>query len=75
VPADQGHAQLFFSIYFAMTGLHALHMVIGVGILLTLIVQAQKGKFSASYYTRSMWRDSTGTSSTSSGFSCSRCSI
>ena len=51
LPGDQGHAQLFFSIYFAMTGLHALHMVIGVGILLTLIVQANKGKFSASYYT------------------------
>ena len=40
-PADQGHAQLFFSIYFAMTGLHALHMVIGVGLLLTLILQAE----------------------------------
>ena len=51
LPADQGHAQLFFSIYFAMTGLHALHMVIGVGILLTLIVLARKGRFSASYYT------------------------
>ena len=51
LPQEQGHAQLFFSIYFAMTGLHALHMVIGVGILLTLIVQARKGKFSASYYT------------------------
>src|SRR5437764_772135 len=50
-PADQGHAQLFFSIYFAMTGLHALHMIIGVGILLTLIMQANKGRFSASYYT------------------------
>jgi cytochrome c oxidase subunit III len=49
--ADQGHAQLFFSIYFAMTGLHALHMVIGVGLILTLIMQARKGKFSASYYT------------------------
>ena len=48
---EQGHAQLFFSIYFAMTGLHALHMVIGVGILLTLIFQARAGKFSASYYT------------------------
>jgi cytochrome c oxidase subunit 3 len=50
-PADQGHAQLFFSIYFAMTGLHALHMVIGVGLLLTLILQARRGKFSAEYYT------------------------
>jgi len=51
LPGDQGHAQLFFSIYFAMTGLHALHMVIGVAILLTLIVQARKGRYSASYYT------------------------
>ena len=51
LPEDQGHAQLFFSIYFAMTGLHALHMVIGVAILVTLIVLARKGRFSASYYT------------------------
>ena len=29
--AQQGQAQLFFSLYFAMTGLHALHMVMGVG--------------------------------------------
>ena len=50
-PGEQGHAQLFFSIYFAMTGLHALHMVIGVVILLTLIVQARGHRFSASYYT------------------------
>jgi len=48
---EQGHAQLFFSIYFAMTGLHALHMVIGVGILLVLIFQAKAGKFAANYYT------------------------
>ena len=32
-----------------MTGLHALHMVIGVGLLLILILQARKGKFSADY--------------------------
>ena len=50
-PQEQGHAQLFFSIYFAMTGLHALHMVIGVGILLTLIFQAKAGKFTTNYYT------------------------
>ena len=34
-----------------MTGLHALHMVIGAGILITLIFQAWKGKFSAEYMT------------------------
>jgi len=34
-----------------MTGLHALHMVIGVGILLTLIVWAHRGRYSADYMT------------------------
>jgi cytochrome c oxidase subunit 3 len=47
----QGPAKLFFSIYFAMTGLHALHMVVGVGILSMLIWQTKKGKFSKDYYT------------------------
>ena len=75
-PADQGQAQLFFSLYFAMTGLHALHMVIGVGILLVLILQARRGRFTAPTTTRRWtWRGSTGTSSISSGFSCSRCCI
>jgi cytochrome c oxidase subunit 3 len=48
---QQGAAQIFFSLYFAMTGLHALHMVIGVGILLTLIVWAHRGRYSADYMT------------------------
>jgi cytochrome c oxidase subunit 3 len=48
---DQGKAQLFFSLYFAMTGLHALHMVIGAGLLSVLLWQAWRGKFSAAYYT------------------------
>ncbi len=48
---QQGQAQLFFSLYFAMTGVHALHMVVGAGILLTLVFQAYGGRFSASYYT------------------------
>jgi cytochrome c oxidase subunit 3 len=48
---DQGHAQLFFSLYFAMTGLHALHMLIGAGLLSVLLWQARRGRFSAAYYT------------------------
>jgi cytochrome c oxidase subunit 3 len=31
------HSQLYFSLYFGMTGLHALHMIIGAGLLLWLI--------------------------------------
>jgi cytochrome c oxidase subunit III len=47
----QGPASIFFSLYFAMTGLHAMHMVVGVGILTMLIFQAKAGKFSAAYWT------------------------
>jgi cytochrome c oxidase subunit 3 len=47
----QGQAQLFFSLYFAMTGLHALHMVVGVGLLSVMIFMTYKGKFSAKYMT------------------------
>lgn len=43
-------AELFFSIYFAMTGMHALHMVIGAGILTTLIIMAWRGRFSPEYH-------------------------
>ena len=50
-PELQGQAQLFFSLYFAMTGLHALHMVIGAGLMMVLTWQARKGKFSAEYNT------------------------
>ena len=49
--AEQGHAQLFFSLYFAMTGLHALHMVIGAGLLLFLIWKAKQGTYTAEYIT------------------------
>ena len=47
----QGQAQLFFSLYFAMTGLHALHMIIGAGLLTYLILEARKRVFSANYNT------------------------
>jgi cytochrome c oxidase subunit 3 len=48
---EQGQAQLFFSLYFVMTGMHALHMVIGAGLLSVLLWQAGRGRFSAAYYT------------------------
>ncbi len=37
--------EMFFNLYFAMTGLHALHMVIGIGILLVVAALAWKGVF------------------------------
>jgi cytochrome c oxidase subunit III len=48
---EQGHAQLFFSLYFAMTGLHALHMVVGCGILTWLLIMTWKGRFTPEYMT------------------------
>jgi cytochrome c oxidase subunit III len=50
-PATNAHAQLFFSLYFAMTGLHALHMIIGAGLLLWLIKESLRGRFTAAYKT------------------------
>jgi cytochrome c oxidase subunit 3 len=44
-------AEIFFSFYFAMTGMHAVHMIIGIGLLTALIVQARRGRFSALYHT------------------------
>jgi cytochrome c oxidase subunit 3 len=48
---DAGHAPLFFALYFGMTGLHASHMLVGFVILVILIVQSHKGKYTAKWYT------------------------
>jgi cytochrome c oxidase subunit III len=44
-------AQLYFSLYFAMTGLHATHMIIGIGIMAVIAWQAGRGKFTPQWYT------------------------
>jgi cytochrome c oxidase subunit 3 len=41
--------QVFFFLYFAMTGMHALHMIIGVVLLFWLIRRANRGDFSSGY--------------------------
>ncbi len=46
----QEKVRLFFWIYFAMTGLHALHMIIGLGVMLWLLWKAWLGTYSAEYY-------------------------
>jgi cytochrome c oxidase subunit 3 len=48
---DPTNAQLFFSLYFAMTGLHALHMIIGIGLLGVLTVRSAQGMFNRFYFT------------------------
>jgi cytochrome c oxidase subunit 3 len=43
--------EIFMALYFAMTGLHALHMVIGFGILSVILWMASKNRFSPEWYT------------------------
>jgi cytochrome c oxidase subunit 3 len=46
---DQG--KLFFVFYFILTGLHAVHMLIGLGLLTYLFRHARRGAYSAAFYT------------------------
>jgi len=41
--------QVFFFLYFAMTGMHALHMIIGIVLLFWLTWRANRGEFSDGY--------------------------
>ncbi len=40
----------FYWIYFVMTGLHAVHMIIGIGIMIWLLIKAWKYTFTSDYY-------------------------
>lgn len=50
IPVDAGHVQLFYGFYFVMTGMHALHMVIGFGLMVWLAILTLKDRFSPAYY-------------------------
>jgi cytochrome c oxidase subunit 3 len=47
---DSGHAQMFYWIYFAMTGVHALHMVVGLGIMTVIFIMAARNRFTPEYH-------------------------
>ena len=42
--------RIYYFIYFVMTGLHALHMIVGLGLMMWLLWTAFKGYYSADYY-------------------------
>ena len=48
---DPAHVQLFFCMYFAMTGLHASHVTIGIGLLAVMAFRASRSAFTPQYYT------------------------
>jgi cytochrome c oxidase subunit 3 len=47
----QQHSKIFFSLYFALTGMHAIHMIVGVGIFICITWMAHKGRFTPEYHT------------------------
>ena len=51
VPINQQHVQIFFSLYFIMTGLHALHMIIGIGLFAWITFMAMRRRYGPHYYT------------------------
>lgn len=49
-PKYAREAQLFFSLYFLMTGLHAVHMIIGLGLMAVMFVWTWRGIVTREYY-------------------------
>ena len=48
-PGYQAPAEMFWTFYFISTGLHALHLTIGIVLVLILALRAQRGEFSRAY--------------------------
>jgi cytochrome c oxidase subunit 3 len=44
------HAQIFFSLYYLMTALHAVHMIIGLGLMGVMLWMSWRGTINADYY-------------------------
>jgi cytochrome c oxidase subunit 3 len=52
VPVDMAQkTQIYYTLYFGMTGMHALHMVIGVAIMLILTYKAWQGAYTTGHLT------------------------
>ena len=48
---NQPYVPIFFSIYYVMTGIHGVHVLVGMGVLSWLAWRAHKGHFGSEYYT------------------------
>ncbi|WP_372637857.1 cytochrome c oxidase subunit 3 family protein [Fodinibius sp.] len=47
---DHPKANVFFSLYYLMTGLHGIHVIIGMGLMTWLLVRSSKRHFNSEYY-------------------------
>jgi cytochrome c oxidase subunit 3 len=50
VMANVPHGHLFFALYYTMTGVHGLHVLVGAGLIIWIMVGARRGRFHAHYY-------------------------
>lgn len=50
VGTDPRHTEMFFVLYFAMTGFHALHMLVGIGLVSAVAYFAWKGHYTPEYH-------------------------
>jgi cytochrome c oxidase subunit 3 len=50
VMANVPHGHLYFALYFTMTGVHGLHVLIGAGLIVWIMFGAAKGRFHANYF-------------------------
>ena len=48
---DHPQSGVFFSIYYMMTGVHGLHVIVGIGLMVWLLFRVQKKHFGSAYYT------------------------
>ena len=48
---DDFHPGVFFGVYFVMTGMHGLHVVIGIGLMIWLMIRTQRGDFTPTNHT------------------------
>jgi cytochrome c oxidase subunit 3 len=47
---EPANVQLFFSIYFMMTGLHGIHVLAGMSLILWIMIRANRGEFGPAYF-------------------------
>jgi cytochrome c oxidase subunit 3 len=50
IPNSHGYAT-FFAFYFMMTGLHGIHILVGIGLLSWIAIRANRGEFTEAFYT------------------------
>jgi cytochrome c oxidase subunit 3 len=49
--ALSAHTHVFFGIYFLLTGLHGIHVAVGIGVLAWIVYKNEQGAYSKEYWT------------------------